>query len=72
MPQQDPCHMLPGSPGMYVGYSLERDNMWITLHDGSSSSSLHLTPARAMDLADAIYDHITLRTMQRMTEAGDE
>lgn len=68
----NPCHLLPGEPGTYVGYHIERDLVWVAVHEGTTSSTLYLTPKRAMDLADAIYDHVTLRSFQRMTEADDE
>lgn len=69
---KNPCNMLPDSPGMYVGYSIERDDIWISLHDSVSTSTLHMPIKRALDLADAIYDHATGRSFQRMYEAGDE
>lgn len=56
---------------MYVGYDLDGDRIWVTAHHPDGSATLHFTPQRAMDLADAIYDYVNLRSMDR-SDTADE
>lgn len=76
MPHTEPPRhgqrMIGTAPTIFVGYNLQADYISVYMHTGHGYTQLEFTPERAMDVADAIYDFVGLRTFHRIGEAGDE